>query len=245
MAELLLKVGNSERYKEGDIICAFNDRRISAVHAEHICHTDKLSLNSDGLNPIGISSKFLELVHQYKFERSLDSVIRTNLKTGVIDIITSSPNASGEYVYVDTYLKRRLANNKHKIFGSKNSEYWFGGKIDVSETAINSVWQMIEQDTGKLKASYALWPLTDIEKAHHMAVKVENYTDDEADNLVRSEYDKDENIISIRKNKIDINSFPEISSDTILKHKNKNTIVDNRGKSLPISFKNKVIDKWL
>ena len=50
--ELLLKVGSNgpdPEYQDGDVVCAFNERRILCCHAEMICHVQKVELNSEGL----------------------------------------------------------------------------------------------------------------------------------------------------------------------------------------------------
>ena len=69
MAELALKVNAGANYADGDIIAAFNDRRIRCTHAQHICSV----MNAGG--GIGVhrdsnhvAKDFFELTHQYRFE---------------------------------------------------------------------------------------------------------------------------------------------------------------------------------
>ena len=110
--ELLLKVGSNgpdPEYQDGDVVCAFNERRILCCHAEMICHVQKVELNSEGLNPEDCLTRWmLEQFSQFKFERVSDTEVkRTNTLTGSSDIIDSTPNNDGEYMLVDQFLANK------------------------------------------------------------------------------------------------------------------------------------------
>ena len=246
MAEFIIKIGDSPSYKEGDILCAFNDKRIKQVHAEHICDYKKQPFNSDGLNTDGIHRQFLELVYQYRFDRvSQKSVIRTNLWTGEQDLLSDMPNTKGEQIKADLYIKRRTAHQNHRIFGAKGREYWYGGKTNQSLQAIDSVWAMIEAETQERKENYTLWPLTDREKAAHVALNVEDFGDSQSVSFVEDVRDTEGEIIEKRACRLLLSNIPEISGDTLARHRDRGQIVDNRRGTQPIPVSRVERKPWL
>ena len=77
MAELAIKVGSGANYKDGDILCAFNSRRIRCTHAQHICHVKQAGGGIGGLRDNAhVARDWFEHTHQYRFER----VSRTEIK---------------------------------------------------------------------------------------------------------------------------------------------------------------------
>jgi len=177
MAEILLYVTDDARpddaYQDGDIVCAFNDRRIRHVHAQMICDPRKEDFNSDGLRPLGgLGQHWFESTCEYRFERvNRHEVRRINLWTQETEVLGRTPNASGEAIDVTQYLARRLQNPKHQIFGAAGAEIWYGGgTAALDSTAVNAVWDRIETDTALLRDQHNLWPLTDRELQHFLAV---------------------------------------------------------------------------
>lgn len=184
MAELVLKVGTvgpDPAYQDGDIIEAFNRRRIRSVHAEHICHLKNFGFTSDGLRPISLAQTFFEETYQYKFERvSQDEVRRTDLTTLDTEIFGSTPNPNGEHIFVELYLARRKSHPKHRIFGTPGNEYWFGGRKNTSHAALDQVWQAIEAQTIEREVNYTKWPLSLEERKAYLAITVDDFTDAES-----------------------------------------------------------------
>lgn len=215
MAELMLKIGDhpsglDEHYKDGDIVCAFSNRRIRSVHAEHICRLDNFGFNKDGLRPSSLASKFYEAVYQYKFERiSKTEIRRTDLVTLEQEIFSHIPNVNGEYIHLESYLARRIAHPNHKIFGTqKGKEYWYGGKVSSNHTTLDKVWSAIETDTAERAINYTKWPLTPAEKRIFLGVGVDDFDIAEEDRLVNLEmkldnqapdYDPDLQAISYKR----------------------------------------------
>lgn len=94
MAELLLKVGDRSPadwdYKDGDVLCAFNRRRIRCVHAEHLCHVKAAGFNGGGLRPANsLARDFREACCQYRNERvSRYEIDRVDIATGSRERLT-------------------------------------------------------------------------------------------------------------------------------------------------------------
>ena len=77
MAELLLKVDDGSNYEDGDVLCAFNRRRIRWCHAQHLTTIRYDVFNGDGLRPVGsLAQKALELTKQYRFRRISRTEVR-------------------------------------------------------------------------------------------------------------------------------------------------------------------------
>lgn len=203
MAELVLKIRDHPDvtgYKDGDIVCAFNQRRIRCVHAEHICHIKNTSFNGDGLNVEGVARKFQEFIYQYKIERvSKTEIKRIELSSMKEEILSNIPDAKGQAIDVPYFIFRRLnkfdlitetiiPNLRHRIFGTKGNEFWYGGRVDVSNIVLDNVWNMIEIDTPNLESNFTLWPLTDTEKKEFLGLKINDFGETEAQQFVESEY---------------------------------------------------------
>lgn len=214
MAELLVKIqdrsSDNTDYKDGDILCAFNDKRIKIVHAEHVCHYKRAGRNNEGLIIPGHTCQdWFENTHQYKFERvSKTQVKRTNLFTKQIEIF-GKPE-----IDVELFIHRRRLKENHRIFGHGQREIWYGGKINLDEANIDKVWESITNKTGFLVADYNLWPMGRLDIKHHLAVRTQNFNDTEAIDIVTPEYqlkdgrpvldqNGDKVVVKRRKNKVD------------------------------------------
>lgn len=182
MAELIIKIGDNDGengYKDGDVLCAFNSRRIKACHAEMICHVKHQPFNRDGLNPVGsLAQHWFENTHKYKFERiSTNEIRRTNLLTLEEDILSNTPNQAGEAMDVPSYIERQVRHERHRIFGSLGNEIWYGGKIDTSMEKIDAVWQKIEEQSPLREIDHRLWPLGNEDKKQFLALPVDDFDD--------------------------------------------------------------------
>jgi hypothetical protein len=249
MAELLLKIGDSPNplgYKDGDILEAFNRRRIRNVHAQHICHIDKVKFNEHGLNPLdSLPFHYQQNVYQYKFERVQDAVVRTDLINGGIEVFGRTPNAKGEYIDVELFLAQRKKHPKHRIFGTEGHEVWFGGRIDNSNSKLDKVWTKIEAVTPFKEVDHQLWPLTEKEKQNYLAIPVDDFTDDDAglwtSTVVADPEDDNSPILAKRGFKIPYKDLPDVTSRVALsKILNKQERVDIR---YPANIPKNVISK--
>jgi len=235
MAELLLKIKDTPTYDDGDIVCAFNDRRISQVHVQHICHPTTVGFNSDGMRDHDtLVEVFLANTYQFKFERvSKTEVKRYNLLTGDVDLISDTPNADGEYMDVEMFIKRRRGHKRHLIFGSFGNEIWYGGRSDCSAEKLDTVWADIEDRTDERKADHNLWPLTNLEKCHFLGLSVDAFDDDEAGVLTESEMDNNDPekpvVIKKRKKVVVYKDMTVISAGTQGHIANPDILVDVRG----------------
>ncbi len=207
MPHLTLKIGTvgpDPLYQDGDIVCAFNDRRIKCCHAEMICHPRKEGFNSHGLRiPKGLAQLFYDNTHQYKFERlNKVEMKRINLITGEEEIFGATPNTNGEYIDVPLFISKRISNKNHVIFGQEGREYWYGGKKDFSTKNIGKVWINIEDRTVFKESDHKRWPFSHREKKAFLIIDTDDFGDVVSDLLVSRE-DKNGKMIRKRKNMVD------------------------------------------
>ncbi len=169
MAELALKIGTlgtnlSRDYQDGDILCAFNSRRIRCIHAQHICHR-KLAGGGVGVhrNDAHVARDWFELTHEFRFERvSGTEILRTTLADLTEELINGTPrliDGQMQHMDVEAYVRRRLAHDRHKIFGTAGSEVWYGGDTDVSNAAMDLVWAAIETKTPLREVDHTRFPV--------------------------------------------------------------------------------------
>lgn len=158
MAELLLKGVDSGGWRRGDVVCAFNDRRIGLVHAEHICDYRLAGFTSEGLRPHGLAAEFQALCYAYRFVRVRDKVLRY-AKDGTVEEFGPEPNHKREFIHVDVYLRNRLRHHAHRIYGAPGREYWYGGRFDNSAAGVAAAWDLIEGSTPYRRALHPRWPL--------------------------------------------------------------------------------------
>jgi len=224
MAELILKIGsispNPAHYQDGDIIEAFNRRRIRQCHAEHICHVKHVPFNSDGLNPIScLTAKMFEQTALYKFIRvSNKEVKRINLITLEEEIFSDIPNSKNEYIDVPLYLSRRRKHTRHLIFGTIGNEVWYGKySRRITHIELDRVWDIIETDTPEREINYTLWPLTIAEKKCHLAISVQDFDDIKAGEFTKNEViqtgidDKGNPIMEVAKKRIQQVNWRELT----------------------------------
>jgi len=239
MAELILKVGDhvgDTAYKDGDILCAFNDCRIHCVHAQHICHPDKMSFNSAGLRDAdNLLDVYLKNTYQYKFQRVSDHEIKRILLLDMSEeIIGAIPNSKGEYMAVMSFIARRKKHARHRIFGTDGAEFWYGGRTTITDAINTTIWDEIESRTTKLKADHSLWPLTDNEKKSHFAITVDDFDNAEAGLLVAPEVDNadPDNPVMVKKRSrnVDWEVLDSMSTDTISKLRDPSKLHDSRDK---------------
>lgn len=194
MAEIIIKIGEGSNYQDGDILCAFNRRIIRCCHAEHICHPWKAGLTAECLRPGDSPAEWFEAItSQYKFERiSKTEVRRTDMTTD------NKPTIHGpvgkEHIDVEEFLKRRRkakapdGGPKLAIYGTLGAERWYGGRRDVSNAKLDAIWTKIEELTERREdeTEFSLWPFGFLDIRHHLAVRVEEFTDTEANAMVAS-----------------------------------------------------------
>ena len=187
MAELMLKIGNGSHYEDGDILCAFNDRRIQLVHAEHICHVKRAGTqNGSRLRPNdSLARMFLERTRQYRFERfSRAEVKRVTIATGEEATFGPTANASGQYIHVQEHVDRMLRHPGHAVFGEPGRETWYGGRTVATVDVADAIWSEIEKRTGYGRADCKHWPAGPQELKSHLFLCVDDFPDEAGRELV-------------------------------------------------------------
>jgi len=225
-ADVLVKVGNSIGFEDGDIIHAFSESRNLNVYAQHITNPK----SSDGLRVPGtLLQDYLEATKQYKFERiSEKEILRTDLFTGSGDTFSDVPNADGEYIDVPLYIERRLRSERHKIFGTKGSEFWYGGRTRITKQTMNNVWDKIEQKSSFRKRDHTEFPFTDNELSKYYVIKVSDYTQEEINEMSMPLLSSTGALLKGRKYKVDYRNLPSISIEKLENINNRSVKVDDR-----------------
>jgi hypothetical protein len=200
MAELVLAVRDQTNYQSGDILCAFNERRIGCVHAEHICHPKKFGFSSSGLRqPVTLLERMLARSYQYKFQRvSRTEVERMDLATLDVEVFSDKTRPR---THVEQYVFERKRLERHLIFGTPGREYWFGGRYRPD---VDAIWTEIEEHSPERRVDHQLWPLSEREKRAFLALRLSADFDDEAAaDMTAQEVDEEGNVLRKRTRMVD------------------------------------------
>ncbi len=206
MAELALKIGAGANYTDGDILTAFNSRRIRCVHAEHICHVKNAGGGIGGLRDnVHVARDWFEHTHQYRFERvsrtEIKRILLADLTEVLIDGTPKLIDGKMQHMEVSLYIARRLAHERHKMFGTTGAEVWYGGRTDVSNAKLDLVWNAIETKTDFREVDFPLWPAGNNDLISHFFVTVDDFDETVATDLVSHELDltDPDNPITVKK----------------------------------------------
>lgn len=192
---IIIKIGDGGGFEDGDIIHAFNSKKILDTHTQHIVHPKNMERNSNrSIKANSVLETYLENIHEYKFERmSEKEVKRTNLWTSEVDYVSDIPNMKGEYIDVPLYIERRLTlkPNQNKIFGDKGKEYWYGGDTKITNEKLDEIWKDIEKKTSYKKNDYVDFPFSEKELKKFFVIKTNDFTDKEAQEYMKNKIDWD------------------------------------------------------
>ncbi len=248
MAELVIKVGSVSadptRSQDGDILAAFNRRRIRCVHAQQICH---VMLAGGGVGVARdkdhVARDWFEHTHKYKFERlSLTEIKRitlTDMSEVTVDGTPKLIDGRRQHMDVELYLRRRLAHARHKIFDVDGVLTWYGGTTDVSHGAMDLVWTAIEAKTANLEADFPLWPAGSQDLISYLFVTVDDFDEATAIELISPEMDLTGTVFSVpvedgKRHIHHIDWKTEINSKEHLKIEDKGLSVDLRDTMTPL-----------
>jgi hypothetical protein len=160
MAEVQILVGDHPRYDDGDVLIVYNDRKIWFAHAHDICWPRQNRRKVGGFlgSAFPLLEKMFAHIYQYKFTRtSTDEVVRLNLWN--LDEDVCGPNVADPTLRMDVsrYVSERKWSGKKPLFGSDGFEIWYGGNENLSLDNVNSLWNIIENDTPYRKVNFSLW----------------------------------------------------------------------------------------
>ena len=236
--QFALFVGSHPTYEDGDVIHAFNRRRIRHVHAEHICHVKHVEFNIDGLNPAGtLPDILLANTQKYKWERISQHLIRrTNLWTlGEVEYGSTpieDPDKPGRMIHCHVveavaYLTK---HPQHRVFGTAGTEHFYGGGSDGSHGNLDAVWNAIETHTANQEQDFLHWPATPAELKMVLFISVNDFDNQERVELESALVDgtDPENPVTVKKRKHNVQwrNLRDINEGDVL---NPNTAVDIRG----------------
>lgn len=211
MSELLLKIGDSPTYKDGDILHAMTDEQILNHHAQVICNPRKESVTDRLLPNNGLSKAYFEACSEYRFLRLSDTKVRRfNLWLSTQEDLDMD---------VKEFLRRRKSfltperQPKKPIFGEVGAEVWYGGSLKTSN--ISTVWDTIESKTGLMRANHSVFPFDNSELSKYFIVPVASLTSQRASELTEQRLDDDGNMLEKRKHKVNYLSKLVLEQKTI------------------------------
>jgi hypothetical protein len=196
VANIVVKIGNSGDYEEGDVIVAMNSKSTLFVQAEQLTHPKKMQRKSNGNIESGsLLEDFYESVREYKFERISDTEVRrtrrfisdastepvTYTPVNMVDVLSDTPNLKGEFIHVQKFIER----NRQIVFGNSGSEYWYGGETMITDTKMGEVWDEIESKTSQVR-NYN-FSFSEQEKKSFAVLKVDDMTNAEIGELTSPE----------------------------------------------------------
>jgi hypothetical protein len=241
MAELALKIGAGANYTDGDILCAFNSRRIRCVHAQHICHVKQAGGGIGGLRDNAhVARDWFEHTHQYRFERvsktEIKRVTLASLKEVLLDDTPKLIDGKMQHMEVEQYVNRRMFHNGHKMFGTKGAEVWYGGRTDVSDVKLSLVWNAIGTKTAFREVDFPFWPVGSQDLISHLFVTVDDFNEAVASDLVSPELDltDPDNPITVKKRRRHIDWRDVIATKEHTAIEDKTVSVDLRETMTPL-----------
>lgn len=247
MAELLIKVAAGANYEDGDVLCAFNLRRIRCTHAHHICHRKF----ADMRDPNSVARDFYEITHQYRFERvSRTEIKRVTLATMDEVVISNTPtliDGKMQHMDVEEYVRRRLRHPNHKVFGEPGKEFWYGGRQDYSSAKVDLVWDAIELKTPNVRTDFVRWPAGSQELKSHLFLPFKEFSDERAEALVAPELDTTDpdNPIVVKKRKLSVPWRDHVKRGDQRKVEDKTQTVDLRESLTELDDSTGTTDKTL
>lgn len=178
MTELILKVGDSKEFTDGDIVHAMSPERILLTHAWHICHPKHAPRIGGQFRLIdggSLARTFYELTHQYRFEWSGGRTRRVEIASEEVELTDASPKG-------------------HMFDGGAAGVVWYGGRKDFYGAAA-AVWDAIEGETSSRRndSFHTLYPWGTLDIRHYLVVRAEALTEAECHELTRRQWAVDGN----------------------------------------------------
>jgi hypothetical protein len=198
--EIVLAVRDQTGYQSGDILCAFNQKRIGLVHASHICHPKKFGFSSSGLRQPGtLLERMLRRSYQYKFQRvSRTEVERMDLATLDVEIFSDKTRPRA---HVEQYVFQRKLHARHLLFGSPGREYWFLGRYRPD---VDAIWAEIEEHSPERRVDHQLHPLSERVKRAFLALRLSaDFDDQAAADMTAQEVDEEGTVLRKRTHMVD------------------------------------------
>ena len=260
MAELALKINNGGTYEDGDILCAFNRRRIRCDHAQRICFPKSkgpqrnwIRLNGVGLlNNDDVARDYEEATKEYRLDRLAISRCRS---TRLSDRVVIEWESNRRFIYHDgrecqmdiaMYFRNKCRTLRspggrgQPVFGKPRREIIYDGRTTVTHATLDNVWNAIEAKTAERESDHTLWGAGSQELKSFFFVSVDDFDEAEAGDLVApltkvvpvsEENPEGIETVEQRKHKVSWEELPGISADTIAKIRDGAVTVDGRRKS--------------
>ena len=150
---------------DGDVVCVMSCEHTERTSARNICDHHGFAILENGYrDPDPLLISFLLETNRYRMQRQGDRVERTEIATGVVDWLGSTPNDAGEVIDVAQYITRRLRHVGHRVFLESGRETWYGGtRKNIDWLA---VWSNIETHSDYRRANFQNWAFSSLEARH-------------------------------------------------------------------------------
>lgn len=190
---LQLIVGPHATYEDGDVKSAVPWVRVRRFTAEGLCHPKNAPKTGNVRDFTHHSRRFLEMVKEFKLERTGPSTGRiTRLSdAATIDFTTNTPfvDFRGKTVQMDLngYIKSRLNHDRHRVFGALDAEVLYGGRTAADDAVLDDAWAMIEAETGIMELDLQEAPFSNHRK--YLTITVNNFDDETGGSLTAGLFD--------------------------------------------------------
>jgi hypothetical protein len=222
----MLKIGAGAGYEDGDIVHAFHDAEILAIHAEQIClprprvdgvrqWQGLLGGSLAYLPPGSLAQACCELVFEFRYERISASELRiTRLRDDEQRTVRSGKSFTGfdgrpqriDVALATGRMMRTLASpggRGRPVFGADAIHVtWYGGRRKRASEYAGDVWDAIEAVTEYSRSTFGRAPLGRMTaRTKLMVPTLSDFTDARKDALESSEIDETDpdNPVVIRK----------------------------------------------
>lgn len=204
--------GDPAHYQDGDIIQAFNDRRVGKCNAQLVCKARKGTL-VDGLRQSGtLFEEWLSRTRRYRFERvSRTAIERLDLSAPdpettrtLIDSTPRDIDGRQQHMHVVNFVALAMLEPRMQLFGSPGSEYWYSTtRVPATDAVVDSLWTEIEARSPVRRSDHLRYPLGAQDKRLFLPVAVDDFGDAERKVLMGRTVDADGLITAKRNLRVD------------------------------------------
>jgi len=207
--QLVLITGPHSTYEDGDVLMAYNSRRISHVHSEMICNPRIKGKRIGGFvgNKQPLAQIFCENTCEFKFEKISKTEVRKTRLSDMQELLITTNQDFVDFglktvrMDINLYINRRSVAKKKLLFGTKGREIWYGGNTFADNTNLNIIWTAIETHTPLRKINHQNYPGLNFKK--YLIIDVVDFDDQTSGDLMSPLTDNTdpENIIVLKKRK--------------------------------------------
>lgn len=230
-AELMVKVGSSpfvNGYQDGDIVAGFTDEHIQWVNAQNVISEWRRNNPSVG-TPRAYGSIWQleeEAVRELRVEKTGENQVTVTNLWNTRSHSETRPN-------LQAWLNERMKNPQHFIFTNLlGQETWYEGDYNPSQTNVNTVWTMLELNTGVLKSNNLLWPRGLQETKRLRFIRVDSLTEAQVATLTTETRNASGQVTKARSFRVDYTNLPGLTAQEKIDIADPTIDFDSRSKGI-------------